>query len=182
MCCLARCPSSGAVYMLGLAAGVKTMLRSAQEIQEKKAAETAGRYAAVGRGREERKMATEAHGANRAVWSFTRWTSSSSSRFSATARSAWYTLTNATLWMALAVLATFALMVLGTSHARRSSRADAVGRRTGLWLYLQDGRRRGRQGRGQVFPLYHDAVHVHRLRQLPRPAADCLHAPRRTSR
>ncbi|MGB3244134.1 MAG: F0F1 ATP synthase subunit A, partial [Sulfitobacter sp.] len=28
---------------------------------------------------------------------------------------AWYTISNATVWMALAVLATFALMVLGTS-------------------------------------------------------------------
>ena len=44
-----------------------------------------------------------------------------------------------------------------------------------LWLHLQDGRGRGRQGRAQVLPLHHHAVHVHPVRQLPRPDPDDLH-------
>jgi F-type H+-transporting ATPase subunit a len=43
-----------------------------------------------------------------------RWTSSSSSRSSATGPVRWYTLTNVTLWMGLAIAAIAALMVMGT--------------------------------------------------------------------
>ena len=48
---------------------------------------------------------------------------------------AWYTPTNATLWMALAVLAIVALMVLGT-RGRAIVPNRVVDCRTGLWVHL----------------------------------------------
>ena len=95
-------------------------MRSAREIQRRQPADEAGdEQSGPGRATTTRVngMATEAK-AKRAVWSSTRWTSSSSSRSSAAAR--WgYTITNVTLWMALAVAGVVALLVLGTSRAAR---------------------------------------------------------------
>ena len=51
----------------------------------------------------------------------------------------WYTPTNTTLWMALAVITIFAIFVLGSKGRALIPTPDAVGRRVGLWVRLQDG-------------------------------------------
>ena len=60
-------------------------------------------------------MATEAHGAEQGGLVFHPMDQFIVSPFFGDGAVAWYTVTNATFWMSLAVLATFALMVLGSS-------------------------------------------------------------------
>jgi F-type H+-transporting ATPase subunit a len=60
-------------------------------------------------------MATEAHGAEQGGLVFHPMDQFIVSPFFGDGAVAWYTVTNATFWMFLAVLATFALMVLGSS-------------------------------------------------------------------
>jgi hypothetical protein len=72
----------------------------------------------------------------------------------------WYTPTNVTLWMALAVAGRRGAD--GDGHGR--ARGDPVARsrwRNCLRLHAQDGRGRGRQGRAAVLPLHLHAVPVH---------------------
>ncbi len=66
----------------------------------------------------------------------------------------WYTVTNATLWMALAVIAIIALMVFRDISSCSHSNTQPVDRRIGVRLCLQNGRGRNRQRRGCVFPPY----------------------------
>ncbi|MGC1495803.1 MAG: F0F1 ATP synthase subunit A [Sulfitobacter sp.] len=60
-------------------------------------------------------MATEAHGAEEGGLVFHPMDQFKVEPFFGDGAVAWYTITNSTFWMALAVLATFAILVLGTS-------------------------------------------------------------------
>ena len=126
-------------------------------------------------GRQRRRTSRWRRTQQKAAWFSTRWTSSSSSRCSAGPRCTGTRPQTSTLWMALAVLAI--CPAAGRRHPWPGHRSQphSVRRRTCLWLCLQDGRGCDRQGRVEVFPLHHDAVHVHRLLELPWPAADGLH-------
>ena len=77
----------------------------------------------------------------------------------------WYTPTNATLWMALIVVAVSLLMVVGArGRALVPSRAQSVAEVTyGFVHKMVDGRRR--QGGGEVLPLHPDDLPVHPVRQ-----------------
>ena len=91
--------------LLGFAGGVRTMLRTAEEVQRGRGeAALMARDPRTGRDRttsEEPMAKSEAAAASTS----TRWSSSRSIRCSAASAVHWYTLTNATLWMALAVVA-----------------------------------------------------------------------------
>ena len=77
----------------------------------------------------------------------------------------WYTPTNATLWMALTVIAASLLMIAGSrGRALVPSRMQSVAELI-YGFVLQDDRGRHRQGRRQVLPLHHDPLPLHPLRQ-----------------
>ena len=88
---------------------------------------------------------------------------------------AWYTPTNVTLWMFFAVVAVFALLVFGSANRGIvPSRAQSVAELAYGFIYkmVEDV---AKQGRGEVLPLHHHIVHVHRDRQLPWPDPDVLY-------
>jgi F-type H+-transporting ATPase subunit a len=87
----------------------------------------------------------------------------------------WYTPTNVTLWMALSVASVAALMVMGTGGRAVIPSRSAIDGGTGLRLCAQDGRGRGGQGRAAVLPLHLHAVPVHPFREFPRADPDGLH-------
>jgi len=87
----------------------------------------------------------------------------------------WYTINNATVWMALAVLAVFALLVLGTS--KRSviqTRMQSVGELAYGFIYKMVEDICGKDG-VNYFPYSMTCVHVHRVFELPWPAANGVH-------
>ncbi len=79
----------------------------------------------------------------------------------------WYTITNATLWMAIAVLAITALFVVRNARTCHGADPGTVGGRVVVRLRPQDGRGCGRQGRAQVLSLHLHAVPLYSLREFP---------------
>ena len=78
---------------------------------------------------------------------------------------AWYTLTNVTLWMFLAVLAVVAFFMLGDGAEGPGAWARSDDRGAYLWIRQEYGRKRCRSRCLGLFSLYHDGFHVHRTFQ-----------------